>query len=141
MDELTYDLEESVNDVIDSSSLWVYDQMADASSMSTSEIATSLILAVWSIICRWKMFEKAGLPGWGAIIPFYNIYLRFKMSGMSGWWVLSLLLPPVFLIAIIVSYFKLPGKFGKHRAWGFGLLFLNPIFIGIFAFDKSTYSA
>ena len=141
MDELTYELEESVNDAIDSSSLWMYDQMANASSMSTSAIVTSVIFAVWTIICRWKMFQKAWLPGWWSIIPFYNIYLRFKMSGMSGRWVLSLLLPPVFAIAFIVSFFKLPAKFGKHWAWGFGLWFLNPIFIGILAFDKSTYTA
>ena len=100
-----------------------------------------LPLIVRTIICWWKMFQKAWLPGWGAIVPFYNIYLRFKMAGMWGWWVLSLLFPPLFLIVLIVSFFKIPWKFGKHWAWGFGLRFLNPIFIGILAFDKSTYHA
>ena len=136
MDELTYGLEESA-DVLDSASLWM-DQLASTSWTSTSWAVASAILLVWTIICLWKMFQKAGLPGWGAIIPFYNVYLRFKMAGMSGWWVLSLLIAPVF---VIVSYFKIPEKFGKHRAWGFGLRFLNPIFIGILAFDKSTYTA
>ena len=98
-------------------------------------------ILVRTIICLWKMFKKAGLPGWGAIVPFYNIYLRFKMSGMWGWWVLSLLFPPLFLIALIISFFKLPKKFGRHWVWGFGLWLLNPIFIGILAFDKSTYTA
>ena len=97
-------------------------------------------ILIRTIICLWKMFKKAGLPGWGAIVPFYNIYLRFKMSGMWGWWVLSLLFPPLFLIALIISFFKLPKKFGKHWAWGFGFFFFYPIFIGIFAFDKSEYS-
>lgn len=100
-----------------------------------------LPLIVRTIICLWRMFQKAGLPGWGAIVPFYNIYLRFKMAGMWGWWVLSLLFPPLFLIVLIISFFKIPGKFKKHWAWGFGLWFLNPIFIGILAFDKSTYHA
>ncbi len=113
----------------------------DPSTMSTTSLALSCAFCLWTIVCRWKMFQKAGLPGWGAIIPFYNIYLRFKMAGMSGWRVLSLLLPPVFAIAFIVSFFKIPWKFGKHRAWGLGLWFLNPIFIGIFAFDDSTYTA
>ena len=97
-------------------------------------------ILVRTIISLRKMFQKAGLPGWGAIVPFYNVYLRFKMSGMWGWWVLSLLFPPLFLIALIVSFFKMPGRFGKHWVWGFGLWFLNPIFIGILAFDKSTYT-
>ncbi len=151
MDELTYELEETVDALTpdslegltpDANSLWMwYEEMLNASEMSTSTIVTSCILLVWTIICRWKMFQKAGLPGWGAIIPFYNIYLRFKMAGMWGWWVLSLLFPPLFLIVLIVSYFKVPVRFGKHWAWGFGLWFLNPIFIGILAFDKSTYTA
>jgi len=107
--------------------------------MSTGDMIWSAVIAIWTIVCHWMMFQKAWLPGWGAIIPFYNIYLRFKMSWMSGWWVLSLLFPPLFLVVYIVSLFKLPAKFGKHWAWGFGLLFLNPIFIGILAFDKSKY--
>ena len=54
--------------------------LADFNSMSTSTQITTAVIAVWTIICRWRMFQKAGLPGWGAIIPFYNIYLRFKMA-------------------------------------------------------------
>ncbi len=98
-------------------------------------------ICIRTIICLWKMFKKAWLPGWGAIVPFYNIYLRFKMASMWGWWVLSLLFPPLFVIALIISFFELPGRFGKLWARGFGLWFLNPIFIGIFAFDKSTYTS
>ena len=101
----------------------------------------ALPIIIRTIICCWRMFQKAWLPGWGAIVPFYNIYLRFKMAGMWGWWVLSLLFPPLFLIVLIVSFFKIPWKFGKHWTRGFGLRFLNPIFVGILAFDKSTYHA
>ena len=140
MDELTNVTDELTESLAANPSSLAYDQLFNSAGMSTSERVVAAALCVWTIVCRWKMFQKAGLPGWGAIIPFYNIYLRFKMAGMSGWWVLSLLIAPVFAIAFIVSYFKLPGKFGKHRAWGFGLWFLNPIFIGIFAFDKSKYS-
>lgn len=133
---------DSITDLanLDSTSVGLsYEELANFNNMSTSAQVTTTILAVWTIICRWKMFQKAGLPGWWAIIPFYNIYLRFKMSWMSGWWVLSLLFPPLFLIAFIVSFFKVPQRFGKHWAWGFGLWFLNPIFIGILAFGKASY--
>ena len=125
----------------DSLWLWLYDQMFNTSSMSTSSLVTSWIICVWTIICRWKMFQKAGLPRWWAIIPFYNIYLRFKIAGMSGWWVVSLLIAPIFLIAFIVSFFKVAKKFEKSEWFWLGLWFLNPIFIGILAFDKSTYAA
>jgi hypothetical protein len=31
----------------------------------------------------WPTLEKAGLPGWGALIPIYNVYLIFKLGGVS----------------------------------------------------------
>lgn len=99
------------------------------------------VLLIWTIICRWKMFEKAGLPKRWAIVPFYNIFLRFKMASMSWWWVLSLLFPPAFLIAFIVSLFKVAKNFGKSGRFGLWLWFLNPLFIWILAFDNSKYSA
>ena len=119
---------------------WISTGGLDYAWMSTGGYVGSCVLLLWTIICRWKMFQKAGLPGWGAIIPFYNIYLRFKMAGMSWWWVLSLVFPPLFLIVFIVSFFKIPQKFGKHWAWGLGLWLLNPIFIGLLAFGKSNYT-
>jgi len=116
-------------------------EFSNFSSMSTSSQVTSSLIAVWTIICQRRIFKKAGLPGWGAIIPFYNIYLRFKTAGMSWWWVLSLLIAPVFVIAFIVSLFKIAKNFGRHWTFALGLWFLNPIFIWILAFGKSSYHA
>lgn len=99
------------------------------------------VFLIRTILCLWKIFKKAWLPGWWAIVPLYNIYLRFQLAGMWWWWVLSLLFPPLFIIVLIVSFFKIPEKFNKNWAWWLGLWFLNPIFIGILAFDKSTYHA
>ena len=42
-----------------------------------------LVLAGW-----WKMFEKAGQPGWAAIIPIYNLYILLKIAGRPGWWLI-----------------------------------------------------
>ena len=39
-----------------------------------------LVIAVVCLVGMWKMFVKAGKPGWGAIIPFYNTYCLFEMS-------------------------------------------------------------
>ena len=48
-----------------------------------------LAVAVISLVGMWKIFVKAGKPGWGAIIPFYNMYCLFEMSLLRGIWVLS----------------------------------------------------
>ena len=125
-----------------STSMWLsYEELANFGSMSTSSQVTSCLIAVRTIICRRKMFKKAGLPGWGAIIPFYNIYLRLKMAGRSGRWLLSLLFPPLFAIIIIITYFDIAKRFGRHWTFGLWLWFLYPIFVGILAFGKSSYHA
>ena len=94
---------------------------------------------VLMIISRWKVFTKAKLPGRGILIPVYNRVLMFKLGGLSGRWALSILFPPLFLIAMIVNYFKISEKFGKHWAFGLGMLFVKIIFIPILAFDNSKY--
>ncbi len=38
------------------------------------------------VIAGWKIFEKAGQPGWKALIPIYNVYILYKIVGMQGWW-------------------------------------------------------
>lgn len=96
---------------------------------------------IWVIICMRKIFKKAWHPWWGSLIPLYNIYLRFKTSWMSGWRILSFILPPLGIIILFISFFKIPWRFGKHWAFGLWLLitFLNPIFMAILAFDDSKY--
>ena len=52
-------------------------------------LAFSLIaIFVWYvllIIAGWKIFEKAGEPGWKAIIPIYNLYIMYKIVNMQAW--------------------------------------------------------
>ena len=96
------------------------------------------ILCIYGIVCFWKMLKKAWLPGWGSIIPIYNIYLYFKLAWRSGGWTRSILFPPLFLIMVIVSYFDIAKRFGKGVGFGFGLWLLWPIFFWILAFGKST---
>ena len=119
---------------------WVWSaDFSDLMAASTSEIVFSSVLAIWSIICMWRMFNKAWLPGWGAIIPFYNLYLWFKLAWRSGWWLLSILFPPLLLIIVIITYFDVAKRFGKSAWFWVWLLFFNPIFEWILAFDKSEY--
>ena len=91
------------------------------------------------IVSRWRVFRKAGLPGWGIFIPFYNRYLMFKLGGRSGRNFLWILLPPVFAVFMIINFFKIAKRFWKHRTYGLGLRFLKVIFIPILAFDNSKY--
>ncbi len=102
-------------------------------------MAVIVAVIVLMIISRWKVFVKAGLPGWGIFIPFYNRYLMFKLGGRSGWNFLWILVPPVFAVLMIINYFKIAKRFWKHWAYGLGIRFLKVIFIPILAFDDSKY--
>ena len=43
----------------------------------------ALICAVIVAIAQWKVFEKAGKPGWAAIIPFYNTWVLFELGDVN----------------------------------------------------------
>ena len=98
------------------------------------------LITIFSIICIWKIFKKAWKKGRYSIIPLYNVYKWFQVSWMSGRWVILMIIPPIFLIALFISYFKMAKRFWKGIWTWIGLLVLNPIFLGILAFWDSKYS-
>lgn len=90
------------------------------------------------IASGWKVFTKAKLPGWGILVPIYNVYLQFKLAGHPNWawW---LLLPPVAAILLIVANFEIAKKFGKGTGFALGLWFLPIIFYPILAWGDAQY--
>lgn len=102
-----------------------------------------LVLAVISIIAYiiayWRIYTKAGEPGWGAIVPFYSYYLLFKIAWGNGWFFLFLFVPVANLIVTFIVYYKLCVAFGHGVGFYLGMLFLSPIFMMILAFDSSEY--
>ena len=99
-----------------------------------------LALAVLLIAAFWKVFTKAGQPGWAAIIPIYNVIVWLRIAGRSGWWIILLLIPIVgFVIAIVVSI-DFARKFGKGAGFAMGLVFLGFIFYPILAWGSAQYS-
>ena len=96
-----------------------------------------IMYAIYRLICCWAIFEKAFEPGWGALIPFYNNYLYFKITWGSGWKFLLLLIPIANIVIYIITLVKLAKAFGKDGGWACGLIFLEPIFMCITAFDNN----
>lgn len=99
----------------------------------------ALILVVIMIVANWKIFTKAGKPGWASIVPFYNMYTLFEVAGMNGWMFLLLLVPIVNIVMAIMVYINLAKAFGQSGAFAVGLILLNPIFSLILAFGKAQY--
>jgi hypothetical protein len=94
---------------------------------------------IFMIASLWKLFSKAGQPGWAAIIPIVNTYFLCKVAGRPGWWVLLMLIPLVnFVIWIIISI-DVAKNFGKGTGFGVGVAFLSFIFVPILAFGSAQY--
>ena len=87
----------------------------------------------------WKVFEKAGHPGWAAIIPFYNVYIMITIAGKPAWWLLLFLIPVVNLIIAIIVNIEIAQKFGKGAGFGLGMTFLSFIFWPILGFGDDEY--
>ena len=51
-----------------------------AAAPSPIVIIISLAIAILMIAAMWKVFSKAGQPGWAVIIPIYNIYIMCKAA-------------------------------------------------------------
>lgn len=90
------------------------------------------------IASGWKIFTKAKLPGWGTLVPIYNVYLWFKLVGhpIWIWWLLFLHVAP---IVIIFVNFEIAKKFGKGTRFALGLLFLPIVFYPILAWGDAQY--
>ena len=108
-----------------------------------------IAIAVIQIVAMWKMFTKAGEKGWKSIIPFYNIAILYKISGLSPWLVLiyvAAFIPIINFIAaialvVINLYQKINLAKGFNKSTGFtvGLILIPFVFYLILGFGKSEY--
>jgi hypothetical protein len=87
----------------------------------------------------WKVFTKAGQPGWASIIPIYNLYIWCKIVGRPWWWILLMLIPFVNFIICIILCIDLAKSFGKGGGFGIGLALLGIIFFPILGFGSAQY--
>src|SRR5512144_537571 len=85
----------------------------------------AILVVVVLIAAMWKVFTKAGKPGWAAIIPIYNIIVLLEIAGKPAWWVIPFLIPIVGFIMTIITYVALAEKFGKGGGFAVGLVLLG----------------
>ena len=74
------------------------------------------------IAAMWKVFTKAGKPGWAAIIPIYNGVVLLDIAGKPVWWIILFLIPIVNFIFFILTYVGLADRFGKGGGFAVGLV-------------------
>lgn len=98
-----------------------------------------LAVMVFYVASFWKVFEKAGEPGWAAIVPIYNVIVMLRIAGRPTWWLVLMLIPLVNIAVAVVVMISLAERFGRSAAFGIGLALLGFVFWPILAFSDAEY--
>jgi hypothetical protein len=100
-----------------------------------------VMLAVFAVMIAsmWKVFVKAGQPGWAALVPVYNLIVLLKITGKPLWWLAMFCIPFANFVVIVMIMINLAKSFGKGTGFGVGLLFLGVVFFPILAFGDAQY--
>lgn len=102
-------------------------------------IVIQLVVLGFFLFVFWRIFEKAGKPGWAALIPIYNIIVLLEIVGRPIWWIILLFIPIVNIVVGFLLALDLSRSFGHDLAYALGLFFLGFIFYPILAFSGDTY--
>jgi len=105
-------------------------------------------IAVVTLIDMWKVFTKAGHPGWAVLIPVYNFILLLRIAGLAWYWVFTplIILIPIlgaiaYLVWVVWVHHRISTRFGQGVGFAIGLVLLSPIFWLILGFGSSKYVA
>lgn len=103
-------------------------------------IIVQLAVFVCVIAGFWKVFVKAGQPGWASLVPLYNIFVMLQIAGKPSWWLILFFVPLANLIVSILLFVAIAEKFSKSAGFGVGMALLSPIFIPILGFGDAQYN-
>jgi hypothetical protein len=87
----------------------------------------------------WRTFEKAGKPGWAALVPFYNYWVMVEIVKKPVLWFVMLLIPCVNFVFAILLCIEIAKCFGKGGGFGVGLALLSPIFFPLLGLGDAQY--
>ena len=116
--------------------------MDDSSSIGTIiGLIIYLAIIVGVIAGMWRVFTKAGKPGWAILVPIYNLIVLLEIAGRPVWWFLLMLVPLVNIVIAIIVGIDIAKAFGKGTGFGLGLTFLGFAFYPILGFGDANYRA
>ena len=129
-------------------------------------VIVSLLVYAAACLGLMKMFEKAGEKAWKAWIPFYNLYILFKICWSTYWFwpvlgvciftaifgnlrvgsTLAIIFAVIILIMlvglVVVKVFlslKVAKSYGKSIPWAIGLIFLDFVFYNLLGWGSAKY--
>lgn len=107
--------------------------------MGAGFLIFELVLIAFFVICFWKIYTKAGKPGWAAIVPIYNLIVFLEIVGKPVWWIILLFIPFVNIIIAIILVHRLSLSFGQGVGFTILLLLLGIVGYPMLAFGSAKY--
>ena len=93
------------------------------------------IFYIFFAYCIYVIAKKLGTENaWLAFVPVFNFILILRIAGMSGWWILGLLVPLLNIYVVIKAWHGVSLRTGHDAGWTVGLILLGAIFVPLTAF-------
>ena len=112
-------------------------EQAQAAASTTTSLVV-LAFVVLAIVAMWRVFERAGEPGWAVLVPIYNLYILTRVAQISGWWVLGAFIPLLNIIFCFATSFGVAKRFNRSSGFGIGLALLPFIFYPVLAWSDES---
>ena len=133
-----------------------YDSYSSYDSSASDEAVALFILGIWGFFMilsiavyvatslgLMKIFDKAGVPGWMAWVPFLNNWKMLEIGGQQGFWAVLSIIPVINIasaIFIYIAMYHISKKLGKDGVFILWALFFTPVWFLWLGFDKSTWN-
>ncbi|HEX8960622.1 MAG TPA: DUF5684 domain-containing protein [Geobacteraceae bacterium] len=98
-----------------------------------------LVLTVIMAVSMCKVFAKAGVAWWKALIPVYGFFVLVSIAGKPWWWALAMFVPLVNIFFYFVLHIALAKRFSQEALFGVGLALVGFVFFPLLAFGKAEY--
>ena len=102
-------------------------------------LVIEILVAALVVAGMYKVFEKAGLEGWKAIIPVYNVYVMLELFGYNPWLTLLLFVPIANVVLLVMLNDKVAKAFNKTTGYTVGLTLLPMVFYPLLGFTDEKF--
>ncbi|MCU0847636.1 MAG: DUF5684 domain-containing protein [Spirochaetes bacterium] len=106
-----------------------------------SVVGSLIYLAIIILVIAglWKIFVKAGKPGWAAIVPIYNLIVMIQIAGKPIWWIILMIIPLVNFIVFILIWLEIIKKFGQPTWHVILVIFVGFVYIPYLGFSDVAF--
>ncbi len=102
-------------------------------------VAVLAVAALLTVVPLWRLYQRAGRPGWAAIVPIFSQYTLCEVVGRPVWWLIWLFIPYVNVVFWLIFAIDLARSFGKSTGFGVGLWLLPIVFLPILGYGSAPY--